>query len=58
MKTKNIENIENYFLNDIVKEFFGVDLNKNKIENYDKNKTNKAKKKLNELLEVLKETEK
>ena len=58
VKTKNIENIENYFLNDIVKEFFGVDLNKNKIENYDNNKTNKAKKKLNELLEVLKETEK
>lgn len=58
VKTRGIENIENYFLNDIVKEFFGVDLNKNKIENYDKSKTNKAKNKLNELLDVLKEAEK
>ena len=33
VKTKKINNIDNYFLNDIVKEFFGVDLNQEKIDN-------------------------
>ena len=32
VKTKRVENIENYFLSDIVREFFGVDLNKEKID--------------------------
>ncbi len=35
VKTKRVENIENYFLNDIVREFFGVDLNREKIEALD-----------------------
>lgn len=43
VETKSIVNTENYFLNDIVKEFFGVDLNKEKIANVDKNKQRKAK---------------
>ncbi len=43
VKTKTIDNIENYFLNDIVKEFFGVDLNKEKIAHVDKAKQSKAK---------------
>ena len=32
VKTKAISNIDNYFLSDIVSEFFGVNLNKNKLE--------------------------
>ena len=35
VKTKRVENIENYFLSDIVREFFGVDLNREKIEALD-----------------------
>ena len=35
VKTKRVENIENYFLSDIVREFFGVDLNREKIESLD-----------------------
>jgi predicted ATPase len=43
VKAKPIVNIENYFLNDIVKEFFGVDLDKEKVANVDKEKQKKAK---------------
>ncbi len=45
VKTKKIEKIENYFLNDIVSEFFGVDLNKEKIAllNNDKEAEKRAK---------------
>lgn len=43
VKAKPIANIENYFLNDIVKEFFGVDLDKEKVANADKEKQKKAK---------------
>jgi predicted ATP-binding protein involved in virulence len=43
VKSKRIANIENYFLNDIVKEFFDVDLNQQRIDNVDKEKQNKAK---------------
>jgi len=32
VKTKKIENIDNYFLSDIVNEFFGVDLNRDKLK--------------------------
>ncbi|MEA3314879.1 MAG: AAA family ATPase [Campylobacterota bacterium] len=46
VKTKKIKNIDNYFLSDIVNEFFGVDLNKEKIENPNMEKQNKAKKML------------
>ena len=35
VKTKKIENIENYFLSDIVSEFFGVDLNREKLDSLD-----------------------
>ncbi|TAN70989.1 MAG: ATP-binding protein [Methylobacter sp.] len=55
VKTKTIDNIENYFLNDIVKEFFGVDLNKEKIAHVDKAKQNKAKKLLLDLAKTLQE---
>ena len=43
VKTKRIDNIENYFLSDIVNEFFGVDLNKERIANVDKERQKKAK---------------
>jgi predicted ATPase len=53
VKAKPITNIENYFLNDIVKEFFGVDLNKEKIANVDKEKQQQAKKLMLDLLDSL-----
>ena len=53
VKAKPIANIENYFLNDIVKEFFGVDLNKEKIANVDKKKQQQAKKLMLDLLDSL-----
>jgi predicted ATP-binding protein involved in virulence len=57
VKTKAIEHIENYFLNDIVKEFFGVDLNQQKIDHPDKAKQQKAKALLLSLAETLQEHE-
>lgn len=53
VKTKKIENIDNYFLSDIVNEFFGVDLNKERIENVDKEKQQKGKKALLNLIQSL-----
>ena len=53
VKTKKIEKIENYFLNDIVSEFFGVDLNKERIENVDKEKQQKGKDALLQLMQNL-----
>ncbi|MEI6746757.1 MAG: AAA family ATPase [Methylococcaceae bacterium] len=53
VKAKPIANIENYFLNDIVKEFFGVDLNKEKIATVDKEKQRQAKKRMLALLDSL-----
>jgi predicted ATP-binding protein involved in virulence len=55
VKSKTIDNIENYFLNDIVKEFFGVDLNKEKIAHADKEKQKKAKELLLALAKTLQE---
>jgi hypothetical protein len=55
VKTKTINHIENYFLNDIVTEFFGVDLNLDKITHVDKEKQNKAKKLLLNLINSLPE---
>lgn len=49
VKTKKIENIQNYFLSDIVNDVFGVDLNRDKLENIDKEKQKKAKNMLLEL---------
>lgn len=43
VKTKAIKNIENYFLNDIVKEFFDVDLSQEKIAHVDEARQKKAK---------------
>lgn len=57
VKAKPIANIENYFLNDIVKEFFGVDLDKEKIANTDKEKQKKAKALLLNLAKTLQEDE-
>jgi predicted ATP-binding protein involved in virulence len=57
VKTKRIDNIENYFLNDIVKEFFGVDLNKERISNVDKERQKKAKSLLLNLVSDLQEDE-
>ena len=55
VKTKKIENIDNYFLSDIVNEFFGVDLNKEKIDNPNLEKQKKAKSMLLNLAKTLKE---
>ncbi len=55
VKAKAIDNIENYFLNDIVKEFFGVDLNQEKIDHVDKEKQKKAKELLLKLAKTLQE---
>lgn len=43
VKTKAITNVDNYALNDIVNEFFGVDLNKQKIEHPNLEKQKKAR---------------
>jgi predicted ATP-binding protein involved in virulence len=55
VKTKKIENIDNYFLNDIVNEFFGVDLNQEKIDNPNMEKQKKAKNMLLNLAKTLQE---
>ena len=55
VKTKKIENIENYFLSDIVSEFFGVDLNRQRIENVDKEKQKKGKEALLNLIKSIQE---
>ncbi len=57
VKTKIIENIENYLLNDIVTECFGVDLNRQKIDNVDKAKQQKTKTLLLNLAQTLQEVE-
>jgi len=57
VKTTKIEKIENYFLNDIVSEFFGVDLNKERIENVDKEKQQKGKDALLQLMKNLEKNE-
>jgi len=38
IKTKRVTNIENYFLSDIVREFFGVDINHEKLKSLDNHK--------------------
>ncbi len=58
VKAKKIANIDNYFLSDIVSEFFGVDLNQNKIDNPDKEKQKDAKSKLLKLVNMLQSEEK
>ena len=57
VKTKKIKNIENYFLSDIVKEFFGVDLNREKVDNPNIEKQKKAKDMLLNLAKTLIEEE-
>lgn len=57
VKAKAIDNIENYFLNDIVHEFFGVDLNQEKIAHVDKAKQKRAKALLLSLAETLQKEE-
>jgi len=57
VKTKTIENIENYVLNDIVTRFCGVDLNKQRIENTDKMQSQKIKDSLLNLAKALQEEE-
>ena len=54
VKTKTIENI---VLNDIVTRFFGVDLNKQRIENTDKMQSQKIKDSLLNLAKALQEEE-
>lgn len=58
VKTKTIANVDNYALNDIVNEFFGVDLNREKIENSDKAKQKKTKQRLLNLVKTLQEEDK
>jgi predicted ATPase len=43
VKTKAITNVDNYALNDIVNEFFGVDLNREKVDNPNLEKQKKAR---------------
>ena len=43
VKTKTIQNVDNYALNDIDNEFFGVDLNREKVDNPNKEKQKKAR---------------
>ncbi len=43
VKTKAIKNVDNYALNDIVNEFFGVDLNREKVDHPNKEKQKKAR---------------
>ena len=55
VKTKAISNVDNYALNDIVNQFFGVDLNRDKIDNPNKDKQKKAKELLFSLTTLLDE---
>lgn len=57
VKAKAITNIESYFINDIVHEFFGVDLNREKIAHVDKAKQKRAKELLLSLAETLQKEE-
>ena len=43
VKSKAITNVDNYAFNDIVNEFFGVDLNREKVDNPNKEKQKKAR---------------
>lgn len=58
VKTRTIESLESYFLNDIVKEFFDVDLNESKVLDSDKEQHKKTKDLLEKLLTTLQEQEK
>ncbi len=51
----DISKIENYLLNDIISEFFDVDLNKNKIDNPNLKKHKKAKSMLLDLIKTVQE---
>lgn len=51
VKNNKIENIENYFLNDMIFEFFGVDINQQKIDNPNIEKQQQAKKILQDILD-------
>ncbi|MCX6073365.1 MAG: AAA family ATPase [Campylobacterales bacterium] len=53
LEAKAIESNNNYFLNDILKEFFDVDLNKDRIENVDKERQKKGKEILLNLIQNL-----
>ena len=55
VKSKPINNIENYFLSDMVKDFFGIDLSREKIKNVDKERQKKAKKLLLNLIDTFHE---
>lgn len=57
VKSKPINNIENYFLNDIVEKFFDVDLSREKIDNVDKVRQKKAKEMLLKLATTWQEDE-
>jgi hypothetical protein len=50
-----IEHIENYFLNDIVNEFFGVDLTQERLNHVDKTRQQKTKSMLLQLAKTLQE---
>lgn len=55
VSAKLIEHIENYFLNDIVNEFFGVDLTQERLDHVDKTRQKKAKSMLLQLAKTLQE---
>jgi predicted ATPase len=58
LEARAIEDNSNYFLNDILREFFDVDLNQDKIEHPNKARHTKAKNMLLELAKTLQEEEK
>lgn len=57
VKTKAIKNVDNYALNDIVNEFFGVDLNREKVDHPNLEKQKKARALLLNLTKSLDEDE-
>ncbi|MFZ2725719.1 MAG: AAA family ATPase, partial [Methylococcaceae bacterium] len=57
VKSKPITNIENYFLNDIVREFFDVDLNLERLSRANDDKKKKAKEAFANLVKTLQEDE-
>jgi predicted ATPase len=56
--SNRLDNIDEYFINDILKEFFNIDLEGNKLDKIDMNKQKKAKEALKTLLSKLSEKDK
>ena len=57
IKAKLIEHVEQFLLNDIIKEYFDTDLNQIKIDNPNREKQEKVKSKLIDLIQTMQEEE-